>query len=359
MKKTNFLRSSFLLIILNIFSQQLLAQNIYIKDLFYKNNIELTDTNSLRYGKLNVFYSTKKLNPPTVIFIHGGGLTEGVKFLPQKYTDKQFIVVAPDYRLSPDSKCPTYIEDVAEAIAWTFKNVKKYGGSEKNIYLAGYSSGAYLAAMVFFNKEYLAKYDIDPDSLAGFFSISGQMTTHFQILRERGMKAGYDSPFTDEFAPLNHVRKTIPPATFFTGDSNMDLAGRFVQNTRMSFLLDSLGNKNVNFIGLKGKDHNTVLDTALMISCGQIDAIEINRSPNSIYPNNKSECKVIIRNKRLIVFSDEAIQKVSIYNVLGKKVLTESFKNDIDVSKLNEGIFLNYVETKDNTYVNKFLISKK
>ena len=359
MKRSQFLRDSLLLLVFIIFSQELLAQNIYKKDLYYKNHNELTDSNSLKYSKLDVFYPTKKTNPPTVIFIHGGGLTEGVKFLPQRYVDKQFIVVAPDYRLSPASKCPTYIEDVAEAIAWTFKHVREFGGSEKNIYLTGYSSGAYLAAMVFFNKEYLGKYGIDPDSLAGFFSLSGQMTTHFQILREKGKIAGYDSPFIDEFAPLYHIRKTNSPATFFIGGRDLDMAGRYVQNTRMAFLLDSIGNKNVNLIELKGKDHSTVLDTALMISCRQIDAIEINRSPDSINQIHKSKCKVIIQNNCLKVLTDELIHEICIYNVQGKKVLTESFKNDIDVSKLNEGIFLSYVETKDNTYVNKFIISKK
>ena len=42
-------------------------------------------------------------------------------------------MVAVNYRLFPKVKCPAYIEDAAAAVAWTFKNIEKYGGSKKLI----------------------------------------------------------------------------------------------------------------------------------------------------------------------------------------------------------------------------------
>jgi len=61
----------------------------------------------------------------------------GNKFIPKELREQGFAVVAVNYRLSPKVKNPAYIEDAAEAVAWVFKNIEKYGGRKDHIFVSG------------------------------------------------------------------------------------------------------------------------------------------------------------------------------------------------------------------------------
>ena len=89
--------------------------------------------------------------------------------------------------------------------------------------------------MLNLDKSYLAKWNIDANSLAGAFPISGQTTTHYTIRKERGLPS--DTPIIDKYAPSNNVRK---------GASPMILA-----------LLKALGQKT-SLYQMEGFDHGTV-----------------------------------------------------------------------------------------------------
>ena len=67
----------------------------------------------------------------TVVWFHGGGLTGGNRFVPSELQGKGLAVVAVNYRLSPKVQSPVYVEDAAAAVAWTLKNIERFGGSRK------------------------------------------------------------------------------------------------------------------------------------------------------------------------------------------------------------------------------------
>lgn len=102
----------------------------------------------------------------------------GSKFVPKELTDQGFAVVAVNYRLSPKAKNPAYIEDAAEAVAWTFKNIEKYGGRKDRIFVSGHSAGGYLTLILAMDKKYMAAYGADADSVAAYLPVSGQTVTH-------------------------------------------------------------------------------------------------------------------------------------------------------------------------------------
>lgn len=135
---------------------------------------------------------------PTVVWFHGGGLKNGERFIPQELKNQGLAVVA-GYRLSPKSKCPAYIEDAASAVAWTFANIEKYGGSKKKIFVSGHSAGGYLASMLGLDKRWLNAQGVDANQIAGLIPYSGQCITHFTIREERGIRD--TQPIIDEMAP--------------------------------------------------------------------------------------------------------------------------------------------------------------
>ena len=112
---------------------------------------------------------------------------------------KGLAVVAVNYRLSPKVKSPAYIEDAAAAVAWTFQNIEKYGGSPKRIFVSGHSAGGYLTSMVGLDKRWLKPHGIDANEIAGLIPYSGHTITHFTVRAERGIDG--KQPIIDDLAP--------------------------------------------------------------------------------------------------------------------------------------------------------------
>lgn len=243
--------------ILLLCTTSLIAQNRYE----FKENISYVDaTDSDEYRKerckLDIYYPTDKKEYPTVVWFHGGGLEGGSKHIFEELKNKGVAIVTVNYRLSPKAIHPAYIEDAAEAVAWTFKNIENYGGSADNVFVSGHSAGGYLTLMVGLDKSYLDKYGIDADKIRGLVPISGQTNTHYTIRKERGIPM--DIPVVDKFAPLNCARKNIPPTLLVSGDRHLEMTARYEENAHLEAVLKALGNENVQLYELQGFDHGAV-----------------------------------------------------------------------------------------------------
>ena len=154
---------------------------------------------------------------PVLVYFHGGGITGGNRGGPN-LSEQGVGLVAPSYRLSPKAKCPDYLNDAADALAWTFRNIHKYGGDCSRIFVGGMSAGSYIASMITMDKSWMEQRGVDVDQIAGLLPISGHMITHFTVRKERGLSAS--TGLSDEFAPLYHVRKTPFPIYIQCGDND-------------------------------------------------------------------------------------------------------------------------------------------
>ena len=124
------------------------------------------------------------------VYFHGGGLEYGDKesadvFAPY-LTSHGIAVVSANYRMYPNAAYPDFICDAAEAVAWANRYMKEEIGCDK-LYVGGSSAGAYLSMMLCFDPRYLAPFKIKPTDIAGYIHDAGQPTTHFNVLRERGL----------------------------------------------------------------------------------------------------------------------------------------------------------------------------
>ena len=203
--------------------------------------------------RLDLLYPTHLKNFTTVVWFHGGGLTGGVKFVPEELDRKGIAVVAVNYRLSPKVRAPAYIEDAAAAVAWTFRNIEKYGGSKAKIVVSGHSAGGYLTSMIGLDPKWLKSHDIDANKIAGLVPFSGHTITHFTVRGERGIDG--KQPIIDELAPLYHVRKDAPPLLLITGDRDMEMLGRYEENAYLWRMMQEVGHPRTELLELEGYDH--------------------------------------------------------------------------------------------------------
>ena len=162
----------------------------------------------------------------TFIYFHGGGLERGsrlgsgVGIIAKYLCDRGIAVVSAEYRLYPEAKYPDFICDAADATGWVIDNIASFGGNGK-IYLGGSSAGGYLSMMLCFDSSYLEARGVNPDSICGYVHNAGQPTTHFNVLRERGIDTR--SCIIDSAAPLYYVgrKKSYPPMVFIVSDNDM------------------------------------------------------------------------------------------------------------------------------------------
>lgn len=220
---------------------------------YYPDSNTVKDTYVKSQCRLDIYYPKNVKDFATIVWFHGGGITGGGKEIPRELMDKGVAVIGVGYRLSPKVKAPAYIEDAAAAVAWAFKHVEQYGGNKKLIFVSGHSAGGYLGTMLTLDKQYLSKYQIDANSIAGLIPFSGQAITHFTVRQEQGIKEL--QPTIDKYAPLAHIRADAPPMLIITGDREMELLGRYEENAYLNRMMKLTGNKTTRLYELQGFDH--------------------------------------------------------------------------------------------------------
>jgi Esterase/lipase len=216
------------------------------------------DTYAAERCRLDLYRPAGADSYPTLVYFHGGGLTEGGRadgmLLAERMAAEGIGTALVDYRLSPGTTCPGYIEDAAMATAWVLKNVAEWGGATDRVFTAGHSAGAYLAAMVGLDERYLLRHGLSPRALAGVLPVSGQMVTHFLVRGERGIPP--EQPIVDEFAPIFYAAVPAPPLLCIVGSD--DLPSRPEENAYMIAARRAAGHADAELLVVPGRDHNSV-----------------------------------------------------------------------------------------------------
>ena len=233
----------------------------YDKEILYKGK---PDAYTEKMCRLDVAYEKGAEGRPVIVWFHGGGLTSGWRHIPETLLRDGAVVVGVGYRFVTEVTIPETLDDAAASVAWVLKNIEAYGGDLSKIYLAGHSAGGYIVNMLGLNKEYLAKYDIDPDTqIKALVPYSGQVITHFAQRRKQGL--GDLTPTIDHLAPLYHVRGNAAPMLVLSGDRELELFGRYEENAYFVRMLRLNGHKNVTFYEVDGFDHGDMAEPAHLL----------------------------------------------------------------------------------------------
>jgi acetyl esterase/lipase len=165
----------------------------------------------------------------TVLFIHGGGLTEGDKndedyrAVCDPFPASNIACATINYRLFPSVKWPVPAQDAAAAFSWLRSHIAEYGGSPGRLFLFGHSSGCLLASLLGTDPRYLYEQGLKLRDIAGVVAMgcrlndkidSGGAST--EEIRRHFEKDPYDAGFgsiaaLNQAVPLTHVSVNMPP----------------------------------------------------------------------------------------------------------------------------------------------------
>lgn len=191
---------------------------------------DLTKSADVSYGpiprqKLDI-YTPKNATTapkPVVVFFHGGSWDSGGRdeylFVAEALTSRGFIAVVPDYRLYPDVKFPDFVDDAAQAFVWTKANISRYGGDTNRVFVMGHSAGAHLAAMLTYEKTFLARAGGSYRDIAGMIGLAGPYD-FLPLKSERLMTIFGPVEGRPKSQPINFVEGNEPPALLLHGDND-------------------------------------------------------------------------------------------------------------------------------------------
>ncbi len=190
-------------------------------------------TRGVAYGadprqKLDVYRPTRPLSDtPVVVFFYGGTWNSGergdYRFVAQALAARGLLVVVADYRLYPQVRYPSFLEDGADAVAWTYRNIVRYGGDVRRLFVMGHSSGGYNAAMLALDPQWLRKAGIPANALRGWIGLAGPYDfLPIENPEARPVFFFPDSP--PQSQPINQPLAGSPPALLIaaTHDSTVD-----------------------------------------------------------------------------------------------------------------------------------------
>jgi acetyl esterase/lipase len=212
--------------------------------------------------KLNIWRPRGDVkNAPVLVFFFGGAWYHGARdfydFYGRALAGQGFVVVIPDYRLTPKVRFPAFVEDGAAAVAWTRKNISTYGGDPSRISVSGHSAGAHIAAMITLDQQWLAKAGAPDGTIRSFVGLAGPYD--FLPFTTDSSKAAFGhEPDPRITQPISFVRKDAPPSLLLTGTDDDTVKPR--NSLALSKALSTLG-AVAPVIEYRGIDHSEIIQS--------------------------------------------------------------------------------------------------
>ena len=177
----------------------------------------------------------KKL--PVIVSVHGGAWVYGTKETYQYYgmslAKRGFAVVNFTYRLAPENKFPSALEDTNLVFQWMKDNGEQYGLDLERVFAVGDSAGAHLLTLfsnMCLNPEYAKHFSFSPVKEIHLQAVALNCGVYelnlkedddlMRILRQEVMPQGGTAEEELLMNPLPFMTKQFPPVYVMTSNED-------------------------------------------------------------------------------------------------------------------------------------------
>jgi acetyl esterase/lipase len=235
----------------------------------------------LNYGagarqRLDVYAPPGAHGRPIVVFWYGGGWQRGEKvqyrFVGAALAEAGFVAVLPDYRLYPEVRFPEFLHDGAAALAWVVSHAEQIGGDPSRIYLAGHSAGAWLAAMLAYDRLPLEELRLPARTVRGFIGLSGPYALD---PTEQQYRVIFTAPYSvDDWQPARQVHAGAPPALLIHGGADQVVEPEHARTMQRALQAQGVA---VSLLIYPGRDHGDTVAAFARLAPDKLPVIEAMR----------------------------------------------------------------------------------
>ena len=172
-----------------------------------------------RRNRLDVYrHRSRPSCAPILIHLHGGRFHTGLggksfyaRPLLMELSRQGWICISANYRLKPKAVFPDYLVDAKKVIAWAREHAYEYDADPTQVFVAGSSAGAHLAATAALTAN-------DPLFQAGFEHADTTVAAAIGLYGYYGPVDRGRQPLPS--SPLDYVRADAPPFLIAHGDQD-------------------------------------------------------------------------------------------------------------------------------------------
>jgi acetyl esterase/lipase len=178
----------------------------------------------LAYGegprqRLDVYRPRHAAKAPVLVFFYGGGWQRGsrdlYRFVGASLAAQGIVTVVPDYSIFPPARFPMFVEDAARAVRFARERSPQWGGDPARLVLMGHSAGAYIAAMLSFDPQWLRRVGLNSQTdLAGFIGLAGPYD--FLPIESRTLRTIFGGANRAETQPIFFITGKEAPSLLIT-----------------------------------------------------------------------------------------------------------------------------------------------
>jgi arylformamidase len=214
----------------------------------------MPDHLDLRYGpaprqRLDFFRADKR-GAPTLLFIHGGYWQSRDKelfsFVAEGPLAHGVNVAVIGYTLAPEVRLDGIVAECRGALRWLAGHLAELAGAGGQIYVAGWSAGGHLTAML-----------MDEDRVAGGIAISGIFDLEPIRLCYLNEKLRLDAAEAERNSPLLHLPGSAGPLVVAVGGDELPELQRQSETYGAAWRRQELAG---TFLSLSGCHHYTALE---------------------------------------------------------------------------------------------------
>jgi len=141
------------------------------------------------------FFAANRSGAPSLLFFHGGywqrNAKEGFSFIAEGPLAHGFHVAVAGYTLAPEARMADIVREARTALHWLHQHLAALGGDPARLYVAGWSAGGHLSAML-----------MDEPLVSGGLAISGLFDLEPIRLCYLNEKLGLDAEQARRNSPL-------------------------------------------------------------------------------------------------------------------------------------------------------------
>lgn len=176
---------------------------------------------------LDVYSPRSAAGAPVIVFAHGGAFVDGHKDRNAEiyanvgwyFARNGIVLVNIEYRLAPEFRYPAATEDVAAAVEWVRKNIERFGGDPRRIFVMGHSAGACHVGLYAYDPRFGA---VGAKRVSGLIVVSGRVRNEVSAENPNAKKVeayvGSDAAALEQASVVSYVTAASVPTMVAFGE---------------------------------------------------------------------------------------------------------------------------------------------